>query len=194
MEIRKMPISELKPAVYNPRKNLKPGDPEYDKLLRSFQEFGYVEPIVWNKQTGTVVGGHQRLKVLSAMGETEIECVVVDLPKEREQTLNIALNKIQGGWDEELLASLLKELNESAVDLAITGFDPSEIEAMMRQFDNHESTEDDFDTQKALDEIVEPVTKRGDIWTLGRHRLMCGDLHEDAPGYEGEPKPADTKV
>ena len=175
MEITRLPIADLKPAVYNPRKNLMPGDPEYDKLVRSFQEFGYVEPIVWNRQTGTVVGGHQRLKVLAAMGETEIECVVVDLPQEREKALNIALNKISGQWDEELLTSLLKDLETSAVDLAITGFDAAEIESLMRQFDKSESQEDDFDTQKALDEIIEPVTKRGDVWTLGRHRLMCGD-------------------
>ncbi|HBQ65250.1 MAG TPA: DNA modification methylase [Clostridiales bacterium] len=175
MEIMKLPITDLKPAVYNPRKNLKSGDPEYEKLRRSFQEFGYVEPIVWNRQTQTIVGGHQRLKVLAEMGETEIECVIVDMPQEKEKALNVALNKINGQWDEELLAGLLKDLETQAIDLAITGFDVSEIESLMKQFDKSEAAEDDFDTEKALEEIVEPVSKRGDIWILGRHRLMCGD-------------------
>ena len=135
MEIMKLPITDLKPAVYNPRKNLKSGDPEYEKLRRSFQEFGYVEPIVWNRQTQTIVGGHQRLKVLAEMGETEIECVIVDMPQEKEKALNVALNKINGQWDEELLAGLLKDLETQAIDLAITGFDVSEIESLMKQFD-----------------------------------------------------------
>ena len=68
MQVSKIPISQLNPATYNPRKDLKPGDPEYNKLKRSIQEFGYVEPIVWNKRTGNIVGGHQRYKVLTALG------------------------------------------------------------------------------------------------------------------------------
>jgi ParB-like chromosome segregation protein Spo0J len=78
MEIRKIPIEKLNPAAYNPRKDLQPGDPEYEKLKRSIQEFGYVEPIVWNKRTGNIVGGHQRYKVLLDMGMSEVDCVVVD--------------------------------------------------------------------------------------------------------------------
>ena len=68
MDIRKIPTEKLNPAKYNPRKNLKPGDPEYEKLKRSITEFGYVEPIIWNKRTGNIVGGHQRYKVLLALG------------------------------------------------------------------------------------------------------------------------------
>jgi len=76
MVIEKIPIEKLIPADYNPRKDLKPGDAEYEKLKRSIKEFGYVEPIIWNKTTGNVVGGHQRLKVLLADGVKEIDCVV----------------------------------------------------------------------------------------------------------------------
>ena len=83
MNIEKKKVTELLPADYNPRKDLKPGDPEYEKLKRSIEQFGYVEPVIWNERTGRVVGGHQRLKVLQDSGITEIECVVVDLPERK---------------------------------------------------------------------------------------------------------------
>ena len=74
MQIIKKKIDDLKAATYNPRKNLKPGDKEYEKLKRSITEFGYVEPVIWNERTGTVVGGHQRIKVLKDLGYEEIDC------------------------------------------------------------------------------------------------------------------------
>ena len=83
MLIERKHTADLIPADYNPRKDLKPGDPEYDKLKRSMEQFGYVEPVIWNKATGRVVGGHQRLKVLMDMGVTEVECVVVEMDEER---------------------------------------------------------------------------------------------------------------
>ncbi len=83
MLLEMMNTAELLPADYNPRKDLKPGDPEYDKLKRSIEQFGYVEPVIWNKVTGRVVGGHQRLKVLIDMGITEVECVVVEMDAEK---------------------------------------------------------------------------------------------------------------
>jgi len=72
MEIQKISVERLIPATYNPRKDLKPGDPEFEKLKRSVEEFGYVEPIIWNRRTGVVIGGHQRLKVLQHLGYTEV--------------------------------------------------------------------------------------------------------------------------
>ena len=113
MEIERRKVDELKAAEYNPRKDLRPGDAEYEKLKRSIQEFGYVEPVIWNKRTGTVVGGHQRLKVMKDLGYEEVDCVVVDLDEKKEKALNIALNKISGEWDNDLLANLLKDLDGS---------------------------------------------------------------------------------
>ena len=107
MVIEKKRISELLPASYNPRKDLKAGDAEYEKLKRSIEQFGYVEPIIWNKHTSNVVGGHQRLKVLKESGIEELDCVIVDLPEEKEKALNIALNKISGDWDKDKLALLI---------------------------------------------------------------------------------------
>lgn len=72
MEIERRKVDELKAAEYNPRKDLRPGDAEYEKLKRSIQEFGYVEPVIWNKRTGTVVGGHQRLRLRWSMITTSV--------------------------------------------------------------------------------------------------------------------------
>jgi DNA modification methylase len=175
MIIRKIPIDQINPTAYNPRKDLQPGDPEYEKLKRSMQEFGYVEPIVWNKRNGNIVGGHQRYKVLLDMGMREVDCVVVDLDEKKEKALNLALNKIQGDWDYEKLKDLLQELDTGELDLELTGFDMGEIEDLIAQFVPEESEveEDDFDPEENIPEI--PVTQPGDLWILGRHRLLCGD-------------------
>ena len=132
MNIVRKAISELIPAPYNPRKDIQSGDSEYEKLKRSLEEFGYVEPIIWNAQTGHVVGGHQRLKVLNELGETEIDCVVVDIPEAQEKALNIALNKISNGWDDEKLSALLEDLQNEDIDLTLTGFDLGEIDKLLK--------------------------------------------------------------
>ena len=171
MNIRKIPIDQINPAAYNPRKDLKPGDPEYEKLKRSMQEFGYVEPIVWNKRTGNIVGGHQRYKVLLDMGMSEVDCVVVDLDETKEKALNIALNKISGDWDYEKLKDLLQELDTGELDLELTGFDMEEIEDLIAQLHVPEEIVED----EVPEPPEEPITKPGDLWILGRHRLLCGD-------------------
>ena len=93
MEIQKIAINKLIPATYNPRKNLKPNDPEYQKIKKSILEFGFVSPLVVNKDM-TVIGGHQRLKLLQELGFESVECIIVDLDKTKEKALNVALNKI----------------------------------------------------------------------------------------------------
>ncbi|QNU66469.1 DNA modification methylase [Ruminiclostridium herbifermentans] len=173
MLIEKKNTAELLPAEYNPRKDLKPGDPEYDKLKRSIEQFGYVEPVIWNKVTGRVVGGHQRLKVLIDMGITEVECVVVEMDAEKEKALNIALNKISGEWHKEKLALLIADLQGADFDVSLTGFDPAELDALFKDSIKDGIHDDDFDVETELKKP--PITKLGDIWTLGRHRLVCGD-------------------
>lgn len=133
MEIVKMKLSELNPAEYNPRKALKPGDPAYEKLKASILSFGNVEPIVWNRSTGNVIGGHQRLTVLENEGETEVDVSMVDLDETQERQLNVALNKIEGGWDEEKLAALLAELGD---DAPLTGFTQAEIDSLTNDIDS----------------------------------------------------------
>ena len=173
MNIEKKNVKDLLPADYNPRKDLKPGDPEYEKLKRSIEQFGYVEPVIWNQQTGCVVGGHQRLKVLIDMGITEVDVVVVDMDADKEKALNIALNKISGEWDTEKLALVIADLQGADFDVSLTGFDPEELDDLFRDDIKGGIKEDDFDVDA---ELAKPVfSKAGDLWHLGEHRLLCGD-------------------
>lgn len=174
MEIVKRKIDELLPAPYNPRKDLQPADKEYQQLKKSIQEYGYVEPIIYNKQTGMVVGGHQRLKVLKDLGFADIECVEVDLDETQEKALNIALNKISGSWDTEKLKDLLLDLQSLDYDLDLTGFSIDELNDLdiVGIEPEKEVEEDDFDESTVPDE---PIAKYGEIYKLGNHRLMCGD-------------------
>ena len=174
MNVKKYPIEKLIPAYYNPRKKLKPGDKEYENIKRSILEFGYVDPVIINSDL-TIIGGHQRWKVLKDLGYTEIDCVMVDLDKTKEKALNVALNKISGEWDLPLLEELMEELDESMFDISLTGFDAAEIEDLFSNVHDKDVEEDDFDADKALEEIEEPISKQGDIWILGKHRLICGD-------------------
>ncbi len=177
MEIQTLKVNEINPAIYNPRKDLKPGDPEYEKLKKSILEFDMVEPLVWNKQTGNLVGGHQRLKILKELGVENVEVSVVDLSEVKEKALNLALNKIQGEWDMPKLKDILEELDTGDIDIEITGFDLKEIEELMTQFHTPGEglTDDD-----AVPEATESISKRGDLWSLGNHRLLCGDATKKA--------------
>ena len=168
-----MPIDVLLPAVYNPRKSLKKGDKEYEKIKNSILEFGYVEPIIVNYDM-TVIGGHQRLTVLKDLGYKEVQCVVVEIKDENKvKALNIALNKITGLWNEELLADLISDLQKSNFNIDFTGFEPPEIDQLFSKIHNKEIKEDDFDVDEALKKPL--ISKKGDIWLLGRHRVYCGD-------------------
>lgn len=133
MQIERKRISDLNRATYNPRIDLIPGDPEYENLRRSITTYGLLIPVIWNKQTNNVVGGHQRLTVLENEGETEVDVSVVDLDPMQERQLNVALNKIEGGWDEEKLGALLAELGE---DATLTGFNQQEIDSLTNDIDS----------------------------------------------------------
>lgn len=180
MNIQKISIEKLKPAEYNPRKDLQPEDEEYQKIKKSLVEFGCVIPLVVNKDM-TIIGGHQRLKILKDLGYTEIECVIVDYTKNKEKGCNIALNNenITGEWEDSKLKELLAELKmEDDFDMDMTGFSFDEVDDMLKDITG--SKEDDFDLEEALEEIKEPITKAGDIWILGRHRLLCGNSTQEA--------------
>ena len=169
MEFLKVNIDQLLPASYNPRKNLKELDSEYQKIKRSIEEFGYVDPIIINSDN-TVIGGHQRLKVLQDLGYSEVEVVRINLDKTKEKALNIALNKISGEWDLTKLDDLLQELKLDDFDIELTGFDLSELDDLFPA-EEKEIVEDDYESE--LPE--EPKSKVGDVYILGNHRLMCGD-------------------
>ena len=123
-------LTDIFPADYNPRKDLQPEDEEWKNIARSLATFGYVDPIIIN-QDGTIIGGHQRAKVLQAMGHKEVDVVVVDKEKSDEMALNIALNKIGGQWDLDKLKDTLQDIDTSSLDIKVTGFSEGELQLML---------------------------------------------------------------
>lgn len=175
MDIETIMLKDYQDAPYNPRKDLQPSDPEYQKLERSIDEFGFIEPIVVNKRTKHIISGHQRVKVLRERGIIGIEAVVVDFSLEKEKAANLALNKIRGDWNKEQLSVLLDELTKIPdFDVAITGFSSLEVGQIFDRYREQRDT-DDFNFQAVAESIKEPITKKGDVITLGAHRLACSD-------------------
>lgn len=173
MQWKTLSVDTLRPAAYNPRKKLKPGDKEYEKIKNSIQEFGYVEPIIVNYDM-TVIGGHQRLTVLKDLGYTEVQCVEVHIEDENKvKALNVALNKITGSWNEQLLADLIVDLQTANFNTDFTGFEAPEIEQLFSKVHNKEIKEDSFDVEAELKKPT--IARLGDVWMLDRHRVICGD-------------------
>lgn len=150
MQIERKKIRELNRATYNPRIDLIPGDTEYENLRRSINTYGMLIPVIWNKRTNNVVGGHQRLTVLENEGETEVDVSVVDLDETQERQLNVALNKIEGGWDDEKLAELLLDLGE---DATLTGFTQQEIDSLTNDIDSLIDGDTVDEELKAIEEL-----------------------------------------
>lgn len=128
MNIKRIKLVDVKPAAYNPRRQLKPGEKEYEALKASISRWSLVEPLVVNLRTGNLVGGHQRYNVLLDLGHTEAEAAVVDLDEKQEKLLNVALNRIEGQWDYEKLQDLFEEF--SAEDIFATGYSDGELKTL----------------------------------------------------------------
>lgn len=159
MKIELKKLSDLKPAPYNPRQS----NAEQEKQLKSsLEKFGVVEPIIFNKQTGFIVGGHFRIRELKKLGYKEIECVIVDLNEADEKELNIRLNANTGSWDWDELANNWDSELLSDWGLEIPGFEPTILEA----------EEDDFSVPEGG---IETDIVLGDLFEIGEHRLLCGD-------------------
>ena len=164
MKIVKRKITELIAAEYNPRKINKVQEQD---LKDSLTRFGLVDPIIININEGRkniVIGGHQRLRVWSALGNTEIDCNELDLTLDKERELNIRLNKNGGSFDDDLVKQYF-----DYEELTDWGFTPDEL------FDQEEKTADGLIDDDEIPEAKESKVKRGDIWQLGKHRIMCGD-------------------
>lgn len=180
MKIISKKIDDLLASEYNPRKDLQPNDLEYKSIKNSIEKFGYVQPIILNSNN-VVVGGNQRLKVLKELGYKNVECVLVDLDENEEKALNIALNKIDGVWDDEKLKNILNDLHKVEFDLNFTGFNPNELDDLLEGFDlssgstSSSSSSDNFNEKEALEEIEDVKTKKGNLYKLGNHWLLCGD-------------------
>lgn len=134
MILKQMKLADLNAAAYNPRVNLEPGMPEFEKLKRSIETYGDVEPIVWNRRTGNVVGGHQRMAVMKHLGIKSAKVSVVDMDEKQEKLLNLALNKAKGDWDADRLESMLRDMDFDKLEM--TGFGAEEIAILLESNDD----------------------------------------------------------
>jgi len=168
MEIEIVKINKLKPHPKNPR--IHP-DSAIDKLVKSIKEYGWTNPVLVSKD-GFVLAGHARLKAAEKAGLDEVPVIYLPLSGSKAEAYMIADNKLQDetDWDTLKLKDLLSELDTGEFDIGITGFDEDEIEDLMTQF--YEPDEKDDEVPEIPEE---PITKLGDLYKLGEHRLLCGD-------------------
>jgi len=165
MNIEKIEINKLKPATYNPRQI---STKQYKDLKESITKFGLVDPIIVNK-CYTIIGGHQRYKICKDLDFKDIGCIILDLNKEQERELNIRLNKNTGEFDMDILA------NEFDIDQLVDwGFKHIDLDINIDKI-TEGNTEDDH-----IPEVKESRVKLGDVWQLGKHRLMCGDSTKES--------------
>ena len=181
LKIEQIPIDDLRPDPSNPRRI---GDAELESLTRSIQEFGFVQPVLVRREDGVVTAGHQRLLAARRLGYKTVPAVYVDLSPEKARLLNVALNKISGDWDQELLARLFADLETApGIDLSLTGFADDEIAKLMKSLDARErrGREESFDLEAAWQAAkADRRVQRSDVWQLGDHRVMCGDSTQEA--------------
>ncbi len=171
-EMKLVPIDRLVPYINNARTH---SPEQINKLRSSLREFGFINPVIIDRDYG-VIAGHGRILAAKEEGITEVPCVFADyLTEAQKKAYIIADNRMamDAGWDEELLRVEIEALQAEAFDVSLTGFDPNEIDDLFKENLKDGLHDDDFDIEA---ELKRPTfTKAGDVWTLGRHRLVCGD-------------------
>ena len=169
-EMQLVPIEKLVPYVNNARTH---SPEQVNKLRSSLREFGFINPVIIDCDYG-VIAGHGRILAAKEENIKEVPCVFADhLTEAQKKAYIIADNRMamDAGWDEELLRVEIEALQAEAFDLSLTGFDEKELSDLFK--DDTDVEDDDFDVDSELKEPA--VTQMGDVWTLGRHRLVCGD-------------------
>ena len=166
-------LSDLKPHPKNPRRH---PDKLINKLASSIETYGFTSPVLIDAE-GRILAGHARCKAAEKMGLSEVPCITLPLSGAAADAYVIVDNKLNelSEWDEDILSSLISDIDAAGFDVELTGFDIDEIDALLSP---KGCKEDNFDEEKAKREVEEnggAVTKTGDIWLLGEHRLMCGD-------------------
>src|SRR5574344_3053601 len=171
-EMKMVSTSKLIPYVNNARTH---SQEQVNKLRGSLREFGFINPVIIDSDFN-VIAGHGRLMAAKEEGIEEVPCVLVDyLTEAQKKAYILADNRYaqDAGWDEELLRLEIEALEGMDFDVSLTGFNEDEISDLFAGADTSDTQDDDFDLSDALDKAA--FVKRGDIWTVGRHRLMCGD-------------------
>ena len=169
-EMQLVPIQKLIPYINNARTH---SPEQIGKLRASLREFGFINPVIIDRDYG-VIAGHGRILAAKEEGIREVPCVFADhLTEAQKKAYIIADNRMamDAGWDEELLRVEIEALQGMDFDPLLTGFDEKELAALFD--DGAEAKDDDFDVDEELEKPV--FSKTGDVWTLGRHRLVCGD-------------------
>jgi len=169
-EMQLVPIEKLVPYVNNARTH---SPEQINKLRSSLREFGFINPVIIDRDYG-VIAGHGRILAAKEEHIKEVPCVFADhLTEAQKKAYILADNRMamDAGWDEELLRVEIEALQAEAFDLSLTGFDEKELSDLFK--DDSDVEDDDFDVDGELKEPA--ITKMGDVWTLGRHRLVCGD-------------------
>lgn len=171
-EMQLVPLSKLVPYINNARTH---SPEQVTKLRSSLREFGFVNPVIIDRDYG-IIAGHGRVMAAKEEGIEEVPCVFVDyLTEAQKKAYIIADNRFaqDAGWDEKLLRIEIEALQGMDFDVGLTGFNDDEIADLFDANGKSEAEDDDFDLSAALEKAS--FVQRGDIWTVGRHRLMCGD-------------------
>ena len=171
MEILKLKISDLKQHPKNPRKHPKE---LLERLKRSIEEYGFTNPVLVSKDN-KILAGHARCKAAKELGISEVPVIRLDFEGAKADAYVIIDNKLNelSEWDIPLLESLIKDIEKSDFDVTLTGFDLTEIDELFSKSDDKEGKDDGYDVTKALEEAS--FVNQGDVWILGKHRLLCGD-------------------
>lgn len=163
-----IPLEDIRPAAYNPRVTLKPGDKEYEALKNSIEQFGAVVPLIVNSATGNLISGHQRYNILREAGAAEAEVVLLDIPLEEEKALNVALNKVDGEWDMDKLQQFFDGIDYG--DIQVTGFTPDELESLFGE------------AERELPSVIDGLTEGPSRITDAPVDLQGTDPAEDTRG------------
>ena len=171
-EMQLIPLGKLVPYVNNARTH---SPEQLTKLRSSLREFGFINPVIIDRDFN-VIAGHGRIAAAKEEGITEVPCVFVDyLTEAQKKAYILADNRmaLDAGWDEELLRIEIESLQGADFDVSLTGFGEDEIADLFAGDGEKDVKDDDFDLSAALEKAA--FVERGDIWTVGRHRLLCGD-------------------
>lgn len=169
-EMQLIATEKLIPYVNNARTH---SAEQINKLRSSLREFGFINPVIIDRDYN-VIAGHGRIEAAKAEDILEVPCVFADyLTEAQKKAYILADNRmaVDAGWDEELLRVEIEALQAESFDVGLTGFDESEIADLFET--DSEVKDDGFDVDAELEKP--PVTKSGDLWLLGKHRLICGD-------------------
>lgn len=174
MRIEEIVLDDYIDSPTNSRVMYKEGDPVFESISQSIDQFDFLQPLIVNEKTSHIIAGHLRKRVLKSKGIDKAMAVIVSFDILKEKAAVLAFNKISGSWDYEKLSSVLDELSKTpSFDVSITGFNVPEISEILDRYS--EPNDDSFDFDAAVAAIKEPITKKGDLIQLGRHRLLCGD-------------------